>query len=304
MKAIRAARASSGRGRIMMSTGAYHGSHDGVSPDAGIPAAMIELVTLFRYNDEDSFRTTFRKNKDELGAVLVEGVLGAAGSVPPTRTFLEVVREETERHGVPLIFDEVVTGFRLARGGISERFQVKPDLVILGKIIGGGFPVGAFLGPEEIMSAYGYPDAEFPLIGKPRIRDAGTFNAHPVTMAAGLATLNLLTPDAYQHLEEFGDNIRKMLSELGDEHKIPHCLTGLGSMWRFHFTQEKVNDYESGKASDERKERLWDALMLTHGVSLPVFHTAFCSTPMAKTELVRFQSAANASFMEMRSRQG
>ena len=286
-----------------MSTGAYHGSHDGVSPDAGIPAAMSELVTRFRYNDEDSFRTAFRKTKDELAAVLVEGVLGAAGSVPPTRTFLQVVREETARHGVPLIFDEVVTGFRLARGGISERLQVRPDLVILGKIIGGGFPVGAFLGPEEIMSAYGYPDAEFPLISKPRIRDAGTFNAHPITMAAGLATLNLLTPDAYQLLEEFGDNIRKMLSELGDEHNIPHCVTGLGSMWRFHFTQQKVNDYESAAVSDERKERLFDALMLTHGVSLPAFHTAFCSSPMGKAELDHFQSAVNTSFTEIKSRE-
>ncbi len=135
-----------------------------------------------------------KENKDDLAAVIMEGVLGPAGSVPPTREFVETLREETARHGILLGFDEVVSGFRLARGGISELFHVRPDVVVLGKIIGGGFPVGAFLGPVEVMKEFERAHSESPMVGEARIGNGGTFNAFPVTMAAGLATLQELSP--------------------------------------------------------------------------------------------------------------
>ena len=300
MKLIRAARASTGKERIMMSTGAYHGSHDLVTGPTGVPQSYQKLVSRYTYNDERSFVTEFKKNKNELAAVILEAVLGHAGCVPPTKPFLQTMREETEKAGVPLIFDEIVSGFRVARGGITERFGVKPDGVTLGKIIGGGFPVGAFLGPDKMMMSFGYAKAEFPSIGKAPIMQAGTFNAHPVTMAAGLATLDVLTPAAYEHLENVGDDARKIMDKVATEHHVPHSITGIGSLFFMHFSKSAVTNYEDSSGSDEKKGRLFDALMLTHGVSMPAFHTAMASLPMGTAELALFEKAMDLSLSDMK----
>jgi glutamate-1-semialdehyde 2,1-aminomutase len=300
MKLIRAARAATGKDRIMMSTGAYHGSHDIVTSSPGIPKSYLSLVTRYSYNDEESFTTAFRKDKDEIGAVLVEAVLGHAGSTPPTRSFIKTVREETEKAGVPLIMDEVVTGFRIGRGGISEMMGIEPDGVTLGKIIGGGFPVGAFLGSERLMKEYEYTKVEFPSIGKTTLKQSGTFNAHPVTMAAGLATLGILTPEAYKHLSWLGGEASKIMDKLATDYHVPHAMTGLGSLFFMHFSDIPVNNEETAHSSDEKKRRMFDALMLSHGVSLPAFHTAFMSLPMGKSELVLFEEAVGLSLADMK----
>lgn len=300
MKLIRAARAATGKDRIMMSTGAYHGSHDIVTSGPGIPKSYQSLVTRYAYNDEDSFVSAFRKDRAELGAVLMEGVLGAAGSTPPTKSFIKTVREETEKAGVPFIIDEVVTGFRVGRGGISEMSGVTPDGVALGKIIGGGFPVGAFLGEERLMKEFEYSKADFPLVGRASLLQSGTFNAHPVSMAAGLATLGVLNPDAYAHLGWLGSEASRMMDKLATENHIPHAMTGVSSMFFMHFSEHSVTNYESAKDSDEKKGRILDALMLSRGVSMPAFHSAFTSLPMGKPELTQFEQAVSQTFADMK----
>jgi glutamate-1-semialdehyde 2,1-aminomutase len=300
MKLIRAARAATGKDRIMMSTGAYHGSHDIVTSSPGIPKSYLSLVTRYTYNDEESFRTAFKKDKAEIGAVLVEAVLGHAGSVPPTKSFIMTVREETEKAGVPLIMDEVVTGFRNGRGGISEMMGIKPDGVALGKIIGGGFPVGAFLGTEKLMREYEYTKAEFPFIGKAALMQAGTFNAHPVTMAAGLATLSVLTPDAYKHLDWVGGESSRILDKLATEYHVPHVMTGVGSLFFMHFSKTPINNYETSHSSDEKKGRMFDAFMQTRGINMPAFHTAIASLPMGNAEMAQFEKAVELSFADMK----
>ena len=300
MKMIRAARAATGKDRIMMSTGAYHGSHDIVTSSPGIPKSYLSLVTRYTYNDEESFTKAFRKDKNEIAAVMVEAVLGHAGSVPPTESFIRTVREETEKAGVPMIMDEVVTGFRIGRGGISEMRGIKPDGVTLGKIIGGGFPVGVFIGSESLMKEYEYAKAEFPFIGKANLMQAGTFNAHAVTMAAGLATLSVLTPDAYKHLAWAGSEGTRIMDKLATEYHIPHVMTGVGSLFFMHFSKTPINNYETSHSSDERKGRLFDALMQSHGVNMPAFHTAIASLPMGKGEMTQFETAVELSFADMK----
>jgi glutamate-1-semialdehyde 2,1-aminomutase len=299
MKLIRAARARKRKKGILVSTGSYHGASDSVMPGPGVPEDTTRLVRHFRYNDEESFIAAFHEAKEDLSAVILEGVLGSAGSVPPTESFLRTVREETSKQGVALLIDEVVTGFRLRRGGVSELYGIDPDGIALGKIIGGGFPVGAFLGNEELMGEFEFPSSEFPFVGKPNILHAGTFNAHPVSMAAGLATLNQLNSEAYQHLDELGERIRNSLSKMCEEQGIEHCVTGKGSIFRLHFSSAKIVDYESTtRYSDERKERVFDSLMLARGVFLPSFHSAFCSLPMGNVELKLFEEAAREALEE------
>lgn len=300
MKLIRAARASTGKDRIMLSTGAYHGSHDIVTTSPGIPKSYLSLVTRYSYNDEESFVKAFRKDKAELGAVVMEGLLGHAGSAPPTRSFIKTVREETEKAGVPFIIDEVVTGFRVARGGISEIMGVKPDGVTLGKIIGGGFPAGAFLATDRLMKEYQYTKADFPHIGRARLQQSGTFNAHAVTMAAGLATLEQLTPDAYKHLAWAGGEASRILDKLATERRIPHAMTGIGSIFFMHFSKDPINNAETAESSDERKGRILDALMLPYGVSMPAFHSAFASLPMGKPEMALFEKAVASGLDDMK----
>jgi glutamate-1-semialdehyde 2,1-aminomutase len=300
MKLIRAARAATGKDRIMLSTGAYHGSHDIVTSSPGIPKSYLSTVTRYVYNDEDSFVSAFRKDKGELGAVVMEAILGQAGSVPPTRSFIKTVREETEKTDVPLIMDEVVTGFRIGRGGISEAMGIEPDGVALGKIIGGGFPVGAFLGSERLMKEYEYTRAEFPSVGKPRLPQAGTFNAHPVSMAAGLATLDVLTAKAYEQLAWLGGEASRVLDKTATEYGVPHAMTGIGSIFFMHFSEEEVKNVETARSSDEKKGRMLDALLLSHGVGMPAFHSAFASLPMGKPEMALFERAVQASFSDMK----
>jgi glutamate-1-semialdehyde 2,1-aminomutase len=301
MKLVRASRAHTKKKKIAVASGSYHGTADTLMCGPGVPEELENLVVRYRYNDEESFRKVINQSRGELAAVVLEAILGGAGSVPPAKSFLQTVREDTERYGIPLIFDEIVSGFRVARGGVSERFRIKPDAVALGKVVGGGFPVGALLGPKELMGEFAYSKARFPLIGNARIPHAGTFNAHPVAMSAGLATLRLLTPGVYEHLERVGGEIRKTLRKLCKDQQIHHSVTGIGSIFRLHFSEVEVKDYETASGSDERNARLFDFLMLAKGVRLPGFHSAFCSTPMRRKELADFERAASESLTEIKN---
>ena len=296
MKLVRAARASTGRNKIMMATGAYHGTSDSLMPGEGVPKELDRLTLRYSYNDPESFRAVFDENRGDLAAVVTEAVLGAAGSVGPDRDFLHLIREETGRHDVPFILDEVVTGFRIARGGISEKYGVRPDGISLGKIIGGGFPVAAFLATDRLMEPFSYSSAEFPFVGKTKIKHAGTFNAFPPGVAAGLATLEQLIPEAYTHLDYLGESVRKLLSKVCEERHLPHYLTGMSSMFRLHFTASPIRNYETFSSSwDEKTERLFDAELLKRGIFMPPAHSAFCSIPMGNQELEQFENVAGSA---------
>jgi len=302
LRLVRAIRASTGKKKLAMSTGAFHGTSDSVSSGPGTVPEVESLVCRYRYNDIDSLRSVLKNNKGDLAAVFLEGVLGTAGSVPPSIEFLKVLREETNSAGIVLVFDEIVTGFRLARGGISELYKVSPDCVSLGKIIGGGFPVGAFLGPDSIMKEFSFPTAKYPLVGRPRLFGGGTFNAHPVTMAAGLATLDVLKPNVYDSLNNFGERVRAMLSKSAEEAHVSNYVTGIGSLFRLHFTTSQIVDYESAQSfSDEKKGRIFDLLLRSKFVNLARFHTSFCSTPMGSKEFQMFEEAVVSSLSELKA---
>jgi glutamate-1-semialdehyde 2,1-aminomutase len=293
MKLVRAARASTGRKKIMMATGAYHGTSDSLMPGEGVPQELDRLTLKYSYNDPESFRAVFDENRSDLAAVVTEAVLGSAGSVAPDRAFLQLIREETRKHDVPFILDEVVTGFRVARGGISEKYGVQPDGISLGKIIGGGFPVAAFLATDRLMEPFSYSSAELPFIGKTKIKHAGTFNAFPPGVAAGLATLDQLTPEAYEHLDYLGETVGKSLSKVCEDRHLPHYLTGMSSMFRLHFTSTPIRNYETFSSSwNEKTERLFDAELLQRGIFMPPAHSAFLSTPVGSQELEQFENAA------------
>src|SRR5438045_3341083 len=263
MNAVRAARAFTGRSKIAKFEGAYHGTHDwvmvSVSPDpkaagnrrrpkpvawsAGIPPAVLKHVVVLPWNDQEACAEILTREGEQIAALIVDPILCNAGLIPPVEGFLSWLREETQRRGILLIFDEVIS-FRVAWGGAQELFGVRPDLTTLGKIIGGGLPVGAFGGRRDVMAFYD------PRQGAARISQGGTFNANPVTMAAGLATLNALTPEAYARLDALGERLRGGVSRLLTATRRKGQVSGIGSLFWLHWTTEKLTDYRSARPKD------------------------------------------------------
>jgi glutamate-1-semialdehyde 2,1-aminomutase len=214
----------------------------------------------------------------------VDPLLGIGGILPPVDGFLERLRAITERHGIVLIFDEVIS-FRVAPGGAQERFGIRPDLTTLGKIIGGGLPVGAFGGRADIMSAYD------PRKGGARISHGGTFNANPVTMAAGLATLNALTPEAYGRLDELGERLRGGVTRLLASTRRKGQITGLGSLFCLHWTTGPLTDYRSSRSKDaDAPVRVFMGL-LNEGILLSQRGMGACSLAMSEEHVDRFVNA-------------
>lgn len=277
LNAIRAARAFTGREKIAKCEGAYHGTHDIVSfsvtppldsagdalnPDTvagfeGLPASIEEDVVVMPYNNLAACERIIRAHAKELAAVIVEPVNGQCGMVPSKPGFLEGLRKITKELGIVLIFDEVIA-FRVARGGAQEHYSVKPDMTCFGKVIGGGMAVGAFGGREDIMALYD------PRNG-PRVQHAGTFNGNPMAAAAGIATLELLTPDAYTQLAQKGDYVRKKLAKLFKEVEAPMGVTGAASLFALQFTPEPVTDYRSFAKNDKKMGRTMFLGLLNEG---------------------------------------
>ncbi|MBI1846517.1 MAG: aspartate aminotransferase family protein, partial [Candidatus Rokubacteria bacterium] len=263
MNAVRVARAFTGRPKIAKFEGAYHGTHDwalvSVSPDprtaggrrrpkpvaasAGVPPAVLKHVVVLPWNDAEACEQIIEKEAASLAGVLVDPLLGVGGILPPVAGFLERLRAVTERHGIVLIFDEVIS-FRVGEGGAQQRFGIRPDLTTLGKIIGGGLPVGAFGGRADILGAYD------PRKGGARISHGGTFNANPLTMAAGVATLNALTPEAYGRLDALGERLRGGVTRLLEGTRRKGQVTGLGSLFCLHWTTGALTDYRSSRPKD------------------------------------------------------
>ena len=271
MHAVRLARGYTGRNKIIKIDGGFHGANDhlmfnGVGPDlepkafsAGVPECMSNNIRIARYNDLESFGNIMEKDED-IAAVIIEPYMGNAGIIPPKKGFLEGLRRITSEHGVLLIFDEVITGFRVAKGGVQELSGVKPDMCTLGKIIGGGFPAGAVAGRRDIMEHMA-PFGD--------VYAAGTFSGNPVTAAAGCATIDLLSPAQYGKLERYTDSIVKGMTDHIYDSGIKACVNSALSMFQVFFGCNSVSDNdESKKASRDRYMMLFRH-MLSNGIYMP-----------------------------------
>jgi glutamate-1-semialdehyde 2,1-aminomutase len=278
LNAIRAARAFTGKTLIAKCEGAYHGNHDAiqisvtpsvnVAGDAEEPESVVMFpginpgaaddIVIMPYNNPAAAERIIRKHADELAAVIVEPINGQCGMVPAKPEFLQCLREVTSELGIPLIFDEVIS-FRAARGGAQEFYGIKPDLTCFGKVIGGGLPVGAFGGRDEIMSLWD------PTHGPGQVQHAGTFNGNPMTAAAGIATLELLTPEVYEELERKGELLRQSVRDLITELELPMGVTGAASLFALQFTTENVTDYRTYATNDKQMLQTVFTGMLNEG---------------------------------------
>jgi glutamate-1-semialdehyde 2,1-aminomutase len=264
LNTLRAARAFTGKSRFAKVEGGYHGTHDAVTvslrvdpqlagdalrpaalpSSAGLPEGVLDQVVVIPFNETAAARRLLEENKDQLAAVIVEPVMGSVGMVPASSEFLTMLREFTREHGIILIFDEVIS-FRVAPGGSQQYYGITPDMTAMGKIIGGGFAVGAFGGRRDIMELYD------PSKGA-NVSHAGTFNANPVTMLAGAVTLEQLTPEVYRRLAELTERLRRGISRVCTDLEVPVQVTGLGSLFGIHFTEGPVRGYRDVAAEDAR----------------------------------------------------
>jgi glutamate-1-semialdehyde 2,1-aminomutase len=272
MTAIRLARGYTGREMIIKFTGCYHGHADsllvkagsgvatlGIPGSPGIPRRLAELTLSLPYNDSEAVRDAVRRFGGDLACIIVEPVAGNMGVVPPRPGFLEALREITREKGILLIFDEVITGFRVAYGGWQNLASITPDLTCLGKIIGGGLPVGALGGRREIME-YLAPTGP--------VYQAGTLSGNPLAMAAGIATLDLLNEKSYAGLEKMTESLCSGYRDLFSRKGIPVRINRVGSMFTLFFTGEEVTDFTSASLSDtERFGRFFQG-MLGEGIYL------------------------------------
>lgn len=299
--AIRAARTFSGREKIAKFEGGYHGTADHVSisvtPDlaltgearrpasvpasAGITRNTVEDVIILPFNDLEGTTALIEAHEAELAAVIVEPILGSCGYVPADRAFLQGLRDLTERLGILLIFDEVQT-FRLSPGGIQALLGIIPDMTVLGKIIGGGLPVGGVGGRDDVMAAF---DAT---AGAPKIPHAGTFNGNPVTMRAGLATLRALNPAAYERLNHLGTELRQRIQTLCNRYGVPVQVTGEGSLFGMHWSAAPVTDYRSSQRANKSLSSKFFLHALNNGIFFTTRGGGCLSIPMTEAELGAF----------------
>lgn len=292
MSAIRLARGATGRDVIIKFDGCYHGHADsllvkagsggatfGIPDSAGVPAALAALTLALPFNDLEAVSRAFETRRGEVAAVLVEPVAGNMGVVPPAPGFLAGLRDLCTRHGALLVFDEVITGFRVAYGGAQALYAVRPDLTCLGKIIGGGLPVGAYGGPRELMS-------KVAPLGP--VYQAGTLSGNPLAVAAGLATLRALEdPAIYERLERLGARFAHGISEAAASAGIPVTVNRVGSMLTTFFTEGPVTDYASAKRADTARYARFFHGMLDRGVFLAPsqFEAAFVSVAHTEQDL-------------------
>ncbi|MBM3236060.1 glutamate-1-semialdehyde-2,1-aminomutase [Candidatus Poribacteria bacterium] len=271
MSAIRLARGYTKRDKIIKVEGCYHGHADcllvkagsgaatfGVPDSAGVPADFAQHTITVPFNDAGAVKTAIQQNPGQVACVILEPVAGNMGVVPPTDGYLEEIREITSQNDVVLIFDEVITGFRVAFGGAQELYGVIPDMTCLGKIIGGGMPVGAYGGKKEIMECIA------PL---GPVYQAGTLSGNPLAMSAGIATLKVLSePGVYDTLENRSDALAEGLTEAAKAAGVDACHTRVGSMFTTFFTNKQVVDYTTAKTSDTGKFAAYFRGLLERGI--------------------------------------
>jgi glutamate-1-semialdehyde 2,1-aminomutase len=306
MSAIRLARGVTGRTKLVKFEGCYHGHADsllvkagsgvatlGLPDSPGVPAALAENTITVPFNNAHALEQAFTEHQD-IAAVIIEPVVGNMGCVPPLDGYLEAVRKLTTKHGALLIFDEVMTGFRLARGGAQERYGIKPDITTLGKIIGGGLPVGAYGGGRDIMNQ---------IAPAGPIYQAGTLSGNPLSMTAGLVTLRRLRNNSvYEQLENASQRLTEGLAAAAHEAGVKTVTNRAGSMWTSFFNPDPVTDWDSANKSDRQLYGKFFHAMLNEGVYLAPsqFEAAFVS--LAHTEAIIDQTivAAKRAFGSIR----
>jgi len=301
MAAIRVARAATKRDAIVKFDGCYHGHADsflirggsglqtfGVPDSAGVPASTAAETRVASFNDLASLEAAFAREPGKIAAVILEPVIGNMGVIPPDPAFLPGLRSLCDRHGALLVFDEVMTGFRVAPGGAAERYGVKPDLATLGKVIGGGLPVAAFGGRNDLM---GLVAPEGP------VYQAGTYAGHPLAMAAGSATLLVLEQDPalVRRAEARTTLLAAGLREILTRRKIRGVVNAIGSMWTLYFGVDRVSSAEDARRADAKLYARFFQSMLERGVLLPpsAFESAFLSDAHGEAEIDRTLEAAD-----------
>lgn len=306
MSAIRLARGYTKRKKIVKFDGCYHGHGDsllvsagsgvatlGIPGTPGIPEELANLTIVLPYNDIEAVEEAFRKYGDDIACVIIEPVAGNMGVVAPSKEYHQKLREITRKYGSLLIFDEVMTGFRLAYGGAQELYDIEPDLTTFGKVIGGGLPVGAYGGKREIME-YVAP------VGP--VYQAGTLSGNPLAMAAGLRQLQLLKElNPYKELDEKGRFLEEGFKQIAQEFSVPVQVNRVGSMITVFFTQIPVKDFTTAKTSDTQRFAKFFRCMLEKGVYLPAsqFEAFFLSTAHSQKDLEETLEKARDCFKNL-----
>jgi glutamate-1-semialdehyde 2,1-aminomutase len=302
MSAIRLARGFTGRERIVKFDGCYHGHGDsllvkagsgvatlGLPDSPGVPRALAELTTVLPFNDFAALQHEFQTRGGEIACVIVEPVVGNMGCVAPKPGYLQAMREVTTQHGSVLIFDEVMTGFRVAAGGAQELFNIRPDLTTLGKVIGGGLPVGAYGGRADIMRCVAPAGPVY---------QAGTLSGNPLAVAAGLAALRRLEMEKpYAKLEALAMRLEKGLRDALSRAGVAGSVNRVGSMFTLFFTDQNVIDFTTAKTCNTEHFNSWFHAMLEVGIYLPPsqFEAAFISTAHSEKDIDRTIEAARSA---------
>jgi len=302
MSAIRVARAAARRDRILKFAGCYHGHADsflvqagsgattlGVPTSPGVPASTAADTVLARYNDLASVETALASHRGEIAAIIVEPIAGNMGVVPPRDEFLRGLRAICDRDGMLLIFDEVISGFRAAAGGAQQVFGVRPDLTCLGKIIGGGLPVGAYGGRRNLMELVSPAGPVY---------QAGTLSGNPLAMTAGLWSLTELSPKLYRRLAKLGSRLAAGLADAARAAAVPLQVNAFGSLMTPFFTTEPVRDLQSALTADARRYGQFFQAMLARGIYAPPsqFEAWFLSGSHTERDIEQTVKAARAAF--------
>jgi glutamate-1-semialdehyde 2,1-aminomutase len=313
MLALKAARAFTRRPKIAKCEGAYHGSYDFAEvsldsspenwgddePEAvayarGTPDAVLENVVVLPFNDVATTERLLERHAGELAAILVDPLPNRGGLIPASSEFLAMLRRVADAHGIVLIFDEVIS-FRIGYQGAQHVLGVVPDLTTLGKIIGGGFPVGAVVGRAGIMSVFD------PRRGKPALPHGGTFNANPITMVAGLATMRALTESDYQRLNQLGQLARSGITSAFAQDGVAAQVTGFGSLFMLHLHDRPLTSYRDAYRGPEEQKRLAQVqrALLNAGIIIAPNGLGAISTPMTKAEIVQLVSAVRSAVRDV-----
>jgi glutamate-1-semialdehyde 2,1-aminomutase len=315
MMALKAARAFTGRPKIAKCEGAYHGSYDyaevsldptpaawggnapvSVAYAKGTPENVLADVVTIPFNDIEAAVSLIREHGPELACVLVDPMPNRAGLAPADKAYLEALRQVTREVGALLIFDEVIS-FRLGYHGAQGLWGIDPDLTTLGKIMGGGFPVGAIAGAKRFMAVFD------PTSGKPALPHGGTFSANPVTMRAGLAAMQLLDRPAFERLDAIGQAVRDGINDAFRKAGVAGGTVGLGSLLKIHFTDRPIRDYRSAYMSDEETKRqaVFNTGLLNRGVLAAGYGLMALSTPMTDADVDAIIVAAGGALADVSS---
>ncbi|MDR4317382.1 glutamate-1-semialdehyde-2,1-aminomutase [Niallia circulans] len=307
MSAIRLARGYTGRNKILKFEGCYHGHGDsllikagsgvatlGLPDSPGVPESVAANTITVAYNDLESVKYAFSMYGEDIAAIIAEPVAGNMGVVPPKPGFLQGLRDVTTEYGALLIFDEVMTGFRVDYGCAQDYFGITPDITCLGKVIGGGLPVGAYGGKAEIMNQ---------IAPSGPIYQAGTLSGNPLAMTAGFETISQLTKDTYKEFIRKADRLEEGLKAAAAKYEIPFTVNRAGSMIGFFFTNEDVKDYESAKTSNLDYFAAFYNSMLEQGVFLPPsqFEGMFLSTALSDEDIEHTILAAEQAFSTLKA---